>query len=86
MRAISTARKLIKADPLSPPAVVMADLVLALETDANYPLANIYKLNYKDFELAIEIIKDWRIDRYYAGKGKLIDIAVQSGELRSPSE
>jgi hypothetical protein len=64
----------------------MADLVLALETEANYPLADIYKLNYKDFELAIEIIKDWRIDRYYAGKGKLIDIAVQSAELRNPSK
>ncbi len=86
MRAINTARKLIKADPLSPSAVVMADLVLALETKANYPLADIYKLNYKDFELAIEIIKDWRIDRYYVGKGKLIDIAVQSGEMRNPSE
>ncbi len=64
----------------------MADLVLALETEANYPLADIYRLNYKDFELAIEIIKDWRMDRYYASKGKLIDIAVQSGEMRNPSE
>jgi hypothetical protein len=86
MRSIDKVRKLIEADPKAPAAVVLGDLVLALETGASYPIGNIYQLSYKDFELALEIIKDWRLDRYCKRKNKLIDIAVQSGELRRQSE
>ena len=86
MHAINKVRKLIKADPQSTAAVVLGDLVLALETEASYQLANIYDLSYEDFELALQIIKEWRLDHYYASKGKLIDLAVQADELRNQSK
>ena len=32
----------------------------------------LYQLDLKDFDLAIEVLQEWRLDRYYEGKTKLI--------------
>ncbi len=40
-------------------------------------IKEIYDLSYESFELAMDIIRDWRIDRYYASKVKLLDLSLQ---------
>lgn len=81
MNAIKEARRYIERRPPDDPAArTLAALVLALETDRGFDLASLYSLDYKSFDLAIEVLRDWRLDRYYAGKAKLFDLSMQVHE------
>jgi hypothetical protein len=51
--------------------------VLALESEVDFSLARPYALDIKDFDLAMKILAEWRIDLYYAGKAKLFDLSHQ---------
>ncbi|WP_435439722.1 hypothetical protein [Variovorax sp. RB2P76] len=77
MNAIKEARQIITADPTSDASRTLARLVLALESEADFPLANLYALDFKSFGLAMEILNEWRLDRYYVRKGKLLDVSYQ---------
>lgn len=83
MHAIKEARKFIQQDPADPSAQTLARLVLALESEADFPISDIYQLDFDRFKLALEILEEWRIDRYYAGKARLFDISLQMAELQS---
>jgi|GEM_PF-4087088 len=46
--------------------------IAALRPVHNLPTPNqlsLYALNLETFSLAMEILKEWRLDRYYAQKG-----------------
>ena len=81
MNAIKKIRKFIETDPLSAQAQTLARLVRALESDEQLVLGELYLLDYDKFNLAIDLLKEWRLDRYYMSKAKLLDISVQAGEL-----
>ena len=83
MNAIKKARKLIEAKPDSDAAKTLASLVRALESDEKFDLSAIYKLDYDSFDICIEVLKDWRLERYYLGKIRLHDLAVQMAELQA---
>ena len=78
MLAIKKARKLIEKNPQDPSLQTLSRLVLALESDSDFHLSDMYKLNFDQFELAIAILKEWRLDAYYAGKMRLFDVAFQA--------
>jgi len=82
MRAIKKARKLIENDPSSQTAAALSRLILALETGGDFSFAPLYELSMNEFDLAVEVIKDWRLDRYYEGKAKAIDVALQASEIK----
>ncbi len=82
VRAIKKARKLIESDPNSAISKALAKLVLALETETDFSLKQLYELNMDDFDLAMEVMKDWRLDRFYEGKAKVIDVALQASSLK----
>lgn len=82
MNAIKIARNLIAAEPLSDNARTLAQLVLALESDGSFGVVELYKLNLKSFDLAIDILKEWRLDRYYVGKSKLFYLSMQVSQLQ----
>lgn len=84
MNAIKKARKFIEKNPANPDAQTLSSLVLALGAKKNFPIADIYELDFDRFNLAMEILQEWRLDRYYAGKAKLFDISMQTAELRQP--
>lgn len=77
MNALKQARRLIASQPQSPAARTLAGLVLTLESEGSFDLASLYQLDLANFNLALEILRDWRLDRYYAGKAKLFDISWQ---------
>lgn len=83
MLAVKRARKLISANPASPAAKVLSALVIALESDEVFPLNQLYTLDFAHFELALEILAEWRLDRYYSSKGRLLDLSLQATELQS---
>jgi hypothetical protein len=77
MLALKKARKLIEKQPDSAAAKTLSSLVVALETDKPFSLGDLYRLDYDDFGLALELMAEWRLDRYYASKVRLIDASVQ---------
>jgi hypothetical protein len=81
MLALKKARKLIEKQPDSATAKTLSALVVALETDKPFVLGELYRLGYDDFGLALELMTEWRLDRYYASKGRLLDLSVQVEEM-----
>lgn len=77
MRAIKAARRLIETDPSKPDAKILAGLSLALAGDEPFHLNELYALTPDSFELALEILREWQLDRFYMGKARLLDIAWQ---------
>jgi hypothetical protein len=84
MRAIKRARKLIERDPSTPPAQTLSRLVLALESEGEFPISELYMLDFDHFNMAVQMLREWRIDRYYAGKARLFDVSLQTSELHPP--
>lgn len=84
MNAIKEARRFIQRQPEDANARILASLVLALESDRSFELVTLYKLDYKAFGLAIDVLREWRLDRYYAGKAKLFDLSFHVDELAKP--
>ncbi|SEF32499.1 hypothetical protein ABL840_18885 [Variovorax sp. NFACC27] len=83
MNAIKEARRIITADPSSEKSRTLARLVLALESESDFPLASLYALKLGTFSLAMDILTEWRLDRYYAQKGKLLDVSDQVNVMAS---
>ncbi|MDP9899152.1 hypothetical protein [Variovorax ginsengisoli] len=81
MNAIKSARKFIVANPASESSRTLALLVLSLESETQFNVTELYKLDLETFDLAIDVLKQWRIDRYYAGKAKLFDLSLQVSSL-----
>ena len=83
MLGIKKARKIIAAEPNSQVAKTLSNLVYSLESDQSFNLSELYALDIKMFSLAMDILQEWRLDRYYVGKSKLFDISYQNGVLQS---
>ncbi len=81
MNAIKTARKRMAAKPGSEDARILSALVLALENESKFETSDLYRLSLTNFDLALEILREWRVDRYYAGKAKLFDLSHQIHRL-----
>ena len=86
MRALKQARKLIEKKPDTATAKTLSGLVVALESDTPFALTSLYQLDYDDFELALDLIKEWRLDRYYSSKVRLLDLSVQVGEMKQDNK
>lgn len=85
MIALKKARKLIENQPESEAARTLSALVVALESDMPFHVGDIYKLDYDAFELALDVLKEWRLDRYYTSKVRMLDLAVQLTEQPNPA-
>jgi len=86
MRSIKKARLFIANQPKSETAKALTALILSLESDTDFSMANLYERNHEDFELMIEVMRDWRLDRYYVGKAKALDTALQAKDLDGLAE
>jgi hypothetical protein len=78
MNAIKAIRKQLEKNPHAPSSKALARLVAALAEEKPYPLADLYAMDYDAFEMALELLRDWRLDRYYAARLKLFDFALNS--------
>lgn len=86
MRALKRARKLIESRPETQEAITLSTLVVALESEQLFKLSDLYQLSYDDFGLAMEVMTEWRLDRYYASKARLLGASVQAGDLLARSD
>ena len=85
MRAIKEARKFIESNPSSAEAITLSRLVLALESEIDFPITDIYLLDYDKFKLALDILQEWRLDRHFAGKSRLYDASLHLAGMTSAS-
>jgi hypothetical protein len=71
VKAIQDIRRYISTHANSQSADVLARIPDTLQREGNLSLADLYTLDWEAFELAIELLRDWRIDRYYADQTDL---------------
>lgn len=76
MNAIKQIRKYLEANPDTDASKILARLTAALAEEREFSLADLYKLDYDSFNLAIDLLKDWRLDRYYAARIRLFDVVL----------
>lgn len=62
---------------------VLAALVTALESENSFTVKDLYTLNNDHFEMALQMLSEWRLDRYYFGKARVFDVALQAQELQA---
>jgi len=84
MRAIKKAKKIIEKTPELPFAKVLSHLVLSLESDTDFQIRQLYELPQAEFDFAMQILKEWRIDRHYMGKAKTFDAAYHAHRVTGP--
>ena len=65
MRTIERARWLLSRDPHGPSVRVLQRLLHALETGGDFNLAELSILPHDRYQLAVEVLRDWRKDCYH---------------------
>ena len=64
------------AHPRSAAAPTLRALVEALGGEGDFLLAHLYELDLDSFTLALALLREWRLDRHYATRLSLFDIAT----------
>lgn len=78
MNAVIEIRKIIQDHVGSAKAKTLSALVLALENEDPFDVSSLYQLDFDAFELALSLLKEWRLDRYYSNKAKLIQASSEA--------
>jgi hypothetical protein len=82
MDALQKAIRKIQSDPAIRP-LRLCSLIKSLDDGQQFDLAQLYRLNYADFGLALELMKEWRLDSFRYERGWASKIA---SEPMSPVE
>lgn len=80
MKAIHDIRRYLSDHPDSPSAEVLSRLPATLCREESLVLSDLYALDWESFELAIDLLRDWRIDRYYADRTGLFTAPSKMAE------
>lgn len=75
MRTIQRVLQRIQAEPRRAENQVLADLIAALQNDHAFALDALYALAEPDFDIALSLLSDWRLDRYCYGRAKPFDFS-----------
>lgn len=86
VKAIHDIRRYLSDHSDSPSAQVLSRLPATLSKEESLPLSELYTLDWESFELAIELLRDWRIDRYYADRTNLFAASSKQPERRADLE
>lgn len=65
--ALAKAEQVIRDHPEAPTSAALARLLHALRSETSFELAELYRLSTAEFELALEVLAAWRLQRYYRG-------------------
>jgi hypothetical protein len=78
MRAVKKIKNIIEQNSQDPASQIFSKLISSLAEEADFALKDLYLLDAKEFQLAMDILHEWRLDRYYMGKAKIFDVAQQA--------
>ncbi|MBK6005473.1 hypothetical protein JJB11_05165 [Ramlibacter ginsenosidimutans] len=68
MDAINAAEAFIASNPTATESAVLRKLLQALQEDSAFDLHSLYELNLASFDLAIDVMNAWRLQRYVRGR------------------
>ena len=83
MRAIKKIKRIIEQNPKDKASQIFSRLITCLVEEADFSLKVLYELNSNEFELAIKVLEEWRLDTFYMGKAKVFVVAQQALEMGS---
>ncbi len=86
MNILKQLEQRLVSKPSDPDNAVFVSLVQALCCGGRLDMAGLYELSYDDFELAIAIMKSWRLDRYTKTKDRLRELACLPADQGFSSE
>jgi hypothetical protein len=86
MHAIKGVRKYLLKNPGTADAAVLRRLTAALGEEREFQLTELYGLEREAFDLAMELMADWRLDRFYASRVKLFDAVLGTEPQASAPE
>ena len=75
MDALHEAIKKIHARPEDASSSTLSELISSLDSGERFDLKKLYELNYSDFSLAMNVLRQWRLDGYYYERGTLMKAA-----------
>ena len=64
MDALHAAIKTIHSRPGETISSTFSDLLKSLDSGERFDLTKLYQLNYADFALAMNVLKEWRLDAF----------------------
>ncbi|MGL6070018.1 hypothetical protein [Craterilacuibacter sp.] len=73
MNAAKLIRKLVEDNKAPEQVAVLIQLAAALETGAAFDVRSLYDIDMKYFDIAIQLLQDWRFDHHIAARSKLIE-------------
>jgi hypothetical protein len=76
LNGIKELREYLREKRTNPSAKVLARIAVALADEREFPISELYRLPLHEFELAIGLMRDWRLDRYYVARMRLFDLVV----------
>ncbi len=82
MDAVTRIETYLSRNPTDESSAVLAQLTLALDRGEEFDLARLYGIRYDAFELALGLLREWRVDQYFARDTGLLD-RVKAVALRS---
>jgi hypothetical protein len=83
MRAIKKIKRIIEKNPQDKDSQIFSKLITSLAEEVDFSINDLYELDNQNFHLAIEVLQEWRLDRFYMGKAKVFDAALQALEISS---
>lgn len=66
-------------------AAIFKDLIQALHEKREFQLTRFYNLNYEDFDLALSLLIDWRLQRFTMAEGGLVGLLQEASNTRNVS-
>ncbi|HEU5284809.1 MAG TPA: hypothetical protein VFU53_13405 [Burkholderiales bacterium] len=79
MDALQKAIRKIHSDPEHPTASVLCSLIKSLDDGHQFDINQLYQLNYGDFGLALELVRQWRLDSFRYERGLATKLATERG-------
>jgi hypothetical protein len=78
VRSVKKIKRIIEQNPQDQASQIFSKLIKSLAEEVDFSIKDLYLLNTSDFQLAMEVLQEWRLDRYYMGKAKVFDAALQA--------
>lgn len=82
MNAIAQIARRIKQHRTAESDVILRSLIKALGQRGEFPLDALYQLDYESFELALDLLRRWRLSRYTFSDHALQHLMEGPGEGR----
>jgi hypothetical protein len=79
MDALHKAIQKIHSDPEHPTSSVLCSLIKSLDDGHQFDINQLYQLNYGDFGLALDVVKQWRLDSFRYERGLATKLATEPG-------